>query len=73
MIDQIWTFLRDEDNRNVLGWIGAGLVVVLGGVIRHFMKRSSNRAKGVKASHGGVAAGRDIRDSQVTTRERSEK
>ncbi|MGV1013975.1 MAG: hypothetical protein ACOYB4_03300 [Methyloceanibacter sp.] len=76
MLDQIWTFLEDEGNRNVIAWIGGGLVVVLGGVwavIRHFMKRRSKTAKRVEASDGGVAAGRDIRNSHVVTREDQKK
>jgi hypothetical protein len=45
----IWAFLNDPANREVLGWIGGGLVVVCGGlwtVITFFRKPAAVRASG---------------------------
>jgi hypothetical protein len=69
MLANIWSFLQDETNRAVLTWIGGGVVVVVGGAWS-FFKFSLSRRKGqdsnahtaqiVTATHGGIAAGRDI-------------
>jgi hypothetical protein len=71
MIDDIWSFLLDENNRTVLGWLGGGVITVAGAiwVVFKFIFRKpafeSERVPTVSATHGGVAAGRDIRDSKI--------
>jgi hypothetical protein len=68
MLSAIWDFLNDPNNRTVLGWLGGGLVVVLGGiwaVVKFIFKK---KTPSVSATQGGVAAGRDIRESKITTR-----
>jgi hypothetical protein len=73
MLADIWSFLVDENNRAVLGWIGGAVVVVVGAVwaVLKFMltKRTvaSAPAPTVTASHGGVAAGHDISGSKIDT------
>jgi hypothetical protein len=71
----IWDFLQNESNRAVLGWIGGGIVIVIGGlwaVFRFFLskkvKKKGTPAPTVTATHGGIAAGRDIRDNQIDVR-----
>jgi hypothetical protein len=67
MWTKIWAFLQDPANRAVLGWIGGGLVVVVGGLwaaIRFFFSKRPN----VSAANGSVAAGRDIRNAEINTR-----
>lgn len=76
MLDTIWDFLRDEGNRAVLGWIGGGIVVVAGGIWAVIKYRTEPKAEhsakqqppSVSASHGGVAAGGDIKNSMIKTR-----
>jgi hypothetical protein len=73
MLSDIWTFVSDANNRAVLGWIGGGIVVVTGGVwavITFFMQKGQKGSAppNVSASNGGVAAGRDIRNSKIDTR-----
>ncbi|MGA7450608.1 MAG: hypothetical protein WBW73_04805 [Rhodoplanes sp.] len=74
MLSDLWDFLVDPTNRTVLGWIGGGIVVVVGGIwaVVKFLftrKREENApVPRVSATHGGVAAGRDIRNSKIDTR-----
>ena len=75
MLDTIWASLQDEGTRAVLGWIGGGLVVVIGGLWTAFTFLSSRKEQKsttplptVSAIHGGVAAGRDIRNTTINTR-----
>jgi hypothetical protein len=69
MFASIWAFVRDPGNRAVLGWIGGGIVVVIGGLWAAFKFFFSKRKEPtVLASNGGVAAGRDIRDTKINTR-----
>jgi hypothetical protein len=73
-VADVWSFLLDENNRTLLAWIGSGVVVIAGGVwaIVKFVlsKKSGDSASSptVSASHGGVAAGRDIRGNIDTGR-----
>jgi hypothetical protein len=67
----IWAFLQDEANRTVLGWIGGGIVVVVGGLwtaFKFFSKPKAPSSQTVSATDGGVVAGRDIRNSKIDTR-----
>jgi hypothetical protein len=73
----IWSFLQDPGNRAIIGWIGGGVTVVCGAiwaVVKFFLSRGavpkSAPAPSVTAADGGVAAGRDIRDSKIDTRDR---
>ncbi len=70
MLASIWAYLQDENNRAMLGWIGSGIVAVVGGlwaVFKFLKKKKSAPAPTVSASGGGVAAGRDIRGSKIDT------
>jgi hypothetical protein len=72
MLSYIWSFLRDEGNRAVLAWVGGGIVALAGGIWAVFKFYLSERKKSepsptVKATRGGVAAGRDITNSTVNT------
>ena len=73
MLSDLWDFLADPTNRTVLGWIGGGIVVVVGGiwaVVKFLLTRKheeSAPAQRVSATRGGVAAGRDIRNSKIDT------
>jgi hypothetical protein len=63
-MEVVWQFVTD--NRDMLSWLGGGVVVVAGGVwtvTKFFLKRE--KPKSVSAE-GGVAAGRDISGSPIT-------
>jgi hypothetical protein len=75
MLASIWAFLQDGSNQATLGWIGGGVVVVVGGLWAVFKFLASERKKdpppptlSVSATNGGVAAGRDIRDNKIDNR-----
>jgi hypothetical protein len=72
MLDAFWSWLQDPANRDVITWIGGGLVVVVGGVwavVKYFARSGGDggAAPSVRADRGGVAAGRDISNSQINT------
>jgi threonine/homoserine efflux transporter RhtA len=56
----MWSFLQSKKNREVLGWIGAGLAVVIGGLWTAFVYFSKPGTKtagsGPQASCGSVTA-----------------
>jgi hypothetical protein len=63
-MNAIWQFVTD--NREMLSWLGGGVVVVAGGawtVAKFFLKREKPRSV---TAVGGVAAGGDIRGSPIT-------
>ncbi len=83
MLDAFWTWLKDPANQQTLGWIGGGLVAVVGGiwvVVQFFAKKEGDRgsapsvraddrgsAPNVRADRGGVAAGGNISNSPINT------
>jgi hypothetical protein len=70
MLADVWSFLQDENNRTVLAWLGGGIAMLAGGVwtVYQFVYRKKRRKHPtVSARRGGVAAGRDIRDSKIDT------
>jgi tetratricopeptide (TPR) repeat protein len=74
MLAGVWAFLLDLTNREVLRWIGGGLVALAGGIWTVFKflagKRetgnsskesgNSSKTKMVLAHHGGIAAGGNV-------------
>ena len=72
MFDRIWEALQDPANRAVLEWIGGGIVVIVSGGWAVF-KFVVPKKPTVSASNGGVAAGRDIRDSKINTDSRTKR
>ena len=63
VFDAFWSFLKDPLNREVLAWIGGGIVVVIGGiwaVVRFFAKKpDGGDGRSVSVDRGSVAIGRD--------------
>jgi hypothetical protein len=68
MLDALWTFLKDPANRATLGWIGAGIVVVVSGAwaVIKFLSKKELRPS-VQATNGGVAAGGDMIGNKIDT------
>jgi TIR domain len=73
----LWGFLRNKRNRQVLGWLGGGLVVVATGLWAAFVyffppvkspeaKSSEPTPPSVQANCGGIAIGRDVTGSTIT-------
>jgi len=67
----IWSFVQSKKNREVLGWVGAGLAVVIGGLWTAFVYFStpgkpSASGSTVQASCGSVAAGGNVSGATIT-------
>lgn len=69
---QFWLFLQRRPNREVLGWLGGGLAVVVGAIWLVFVyfdkpeRPSPDKDAAVDVYDGSVAAGRDIVNSTIT-------
>jgi hypothetical protein len=67
-----WAFLQDETNRAILGWVGGGIIVVVGALWTAFKFYAKNEDEKsmpsliVTADRGGLAAGGDIRNNTIT-------
>jgi hypothetical protein len=77
MLGAFWSWLKDPANRDVIAWIGGGLVVVVGGVwavVKYFAMTGGDgrAAPRVRADRGGVAAGGSISNSQINTNSEKE-
>jgi hypothetical protein len=66
------TFLRDEGNRALLGWIGGGLVAVIGALWTVFAyfhpapdEKSGPPQKRIEAICGSVAIGGDVSGTTI--------
>ena len=67
----VWKFLSKDKNRAVLGWLGAGVVVVIGALwvaFIYFMPASKpgSPAAGVEANCGSFAAGGNVTGTTIT-------
>jgi hypothetical protein len=71
-MEKFWSFLRQKRNREILGWIGGGLVVAAVGlwtvIVYVFPPSSKSSASGAttSANCGGVAVGGNVSGSIVT-------
>jgi len=73
---RLWEFLRNEQNRLVLGWLGGGLVVAATGAwaafIYFFPAHKSPESSPVqspatvRASCGGIAIGGNVSGTTIT-------
>ena len=71
LVRTLWRFLRQEKNRQLLGWLGGGVVILAGGlwaaVTFFYSPHPALQAPDVNVeAPGGVAAGRDISGSMIT-------
>jgi len=70
---RLWKFLRQERNRQVLGWLGGGLVVLAAGLWTAFVyffplhKGAEPKPANVEANCGGVAIGGNVSGATITT------
>jgi hypothetical protein len=68
----LWKFISQKRNREVLGWLGGGLVVLATGLwaaIVYFFplqKPSEPKPASVQASCGGVAVGGNVSGATIT-------
>jgi hypothetical protein len=69
-----WKFLQAEKNREILAWLGGGVVVVVSGLFAAVTllwspdapSSPSKPSMDIEASQGGVAVGRDVTNSTIT-------
>jgi len=72
-MSSLWEFFRQKRNREVLGWLGGGLVVAATGlwasVVYFFppQKSSEPRPANVQADRCGVASGGSLFGTTITT------
>ncbi len=65
-LQAIWEWLIEPQNQTTLAWLGGGAAAVAGGgwaVVKVLLRRDPS----VTAKGGGVAVGRDMTGSTVTT------
>jgi hypothetical protein len=71
-MSSLWEFIRHKRNREVLGWLGGGLVVAATGLwaaVIYFVppqKPSEPRPTNVQADCGGVAIGGSVTGTTIT-------
>ena len=77
-MNRFWTFLQQEQNRQVLGWLGGGLVVAATGAWAAFIyfvpapkppeprPAAESRPANVEASCGGIAIGGNVSGTTIT-------
>jgi hypothetical protein len=71
MPPRVWSFLRNHTNREILSWLGGGIVVVVTGIwfaIIHFFptqKPAERENPHVQASCGGVAIGGNVTGATI--------
>ena len=72
----VWKFLSKDKNRAILGWLGAGVVVVTGALWAAFVylvpyivhpSKPDSPAAGVEANCGSVAAGGNVSGTITAT------
>jgi hypothetical protein len=67
----MWLFLQNKKNREVMGWLGAGLAVVIGGLWTAFLyfsapNKPSPSGSTVRATCGSVATGGGVSGATIT-------
>jgi hypothetical protein len=71
-MNELWAFLRQKRNREILGWIGGGVVAVAVGLWAAFIyvfppkKIDTPGTSGAQASCGGVAIGGNVTGATIT-------
>jgi hypothetical protein len=71
-MSSLWEFIRQKRNREVLGWLGGGLVVVATGLWAAIVylvppqKPAEPRPANVQADCGGVAIGGSVTGTTIT-------
>ncbi|HWX85797.1 MAG TPA: hypothetical protein VNZ48_19525 [Xanthobacteraceae bacterium] len=73
MFNKIWSFLLDENNREMLSWVGGSIVAVAGGlwaVVKFYSSKGGDKDKRpptVSATQGGVAIGGSVTNTDINT------
>lgn len=68
-MEAFWSFLRHKRNRDLLGWIGGGLIVIATGfwaIFTYVFPPSAKSPAGAQANCGAVAIGGNVSQSTVT-------
>ena len=71
---RLWSFLGSKKDREIVGWLGGGIVIVIAGLSMAFVyfppaKGDGREGKGgVSASYGTVSVGRKLSNSTVRSK-----
>jgi len=70
-MSSLWEFIRQKRNREVLGWLGGGLVVAATGLWAAIVylvppQKPAEPKRDVQADHGGVAIGGSVTGTTIT-------
>ena len=67
-MSSVWSFVAKSKNRQVLSWIGGGLVALAAGAwaMVNYVWPAHEAAKTVCAQQGSVAGGRDASGNTIT-------
>jgi hypothetical protein len=71
-MERLWAFLTEDRNRQILSWLGGGLVVVAAGLWAAFVyvfppsSGKSSAGTTTSANCGGVAVGGSVSGSTIT-------
>ena len=69
----MWTLISSEKNRKTLSWLGAGLLVIIGGIWTWYTyldarsRESKAPAPQTQVGSGGINIGRDNINSPLST------
>ena len=67
MLRSLWKFIRDGENRQILSWLGGGVVIIVPGIwaaLNYFFPHADNKpaagpTAAITQSASGIASGRD--------------
>jgi hypothetical protein len=70
-VTKLWSFLQQKRNREVLAWIGGGLVAAVAGLWTVLVytfppKHEDGGSSGAQANCGGIAIGGNVSGTTIT-------
>jgi hypothetical protein len=64
---QLWSFIKQEENRKILGWMGGGLAVAVAGLWTAVVYFSTSPQKpSIEASCGSIGIGGSVTGATIT-------
>jgi hypothetical protein len=67
---RLWSFIEQKSNREILGWVGGGLVIIVAGLWTAFVyfaaPEKTASTPGVSANCGSVGVGGNVSGATIT-------